>query len=606
MNYKSNIFLFFSIFYLNFVTSCGKFENDDNIKYNNQKNFNSVLSRQLILSSIEDIKNNNINEKYDENEIIVMDLRNKFNSDELLSLMGKLGGLQIYANYVIIKKTIEGSHYTVLQDIPTAEELNSLLIKINNKNSNRKKTNKVGFDPEKNFLNSSVATVTLLARNRQCPMRKFYQTKTTNYDEKRDYCNSKAFVELNYKIDMSGSKATLKEDLKTGRIIKTENGKYLMITVSPTEEGGTGWHLTNQIHQEHNWFESWANRWDFVGPFANKYQFWIRHLNKTEGVRLVETFPQNTNPESNVVESHGVTVGLSGALKGGIDSKGLPSANVDLGTSVQIADRRDVSFKTQEYTVENESYDNNAIWAWNAKVNEKLCDYLTRKDISFCYFTGFLWDTSWTSNKNKFSALSHKSFTPSFQAIYKAKKEVTDISTFEVGTNVETGVIIGSIVPIVAVSLFRTVLDTYTMPSVSQVLSVDWSSPYFASEQNIRLQNMSDINNTKCLTVSINGRINQERCKESRSQVWGYDNDEKIFKTRLIANSCLTLNSNNELLIKECSMDNNQKWILNKEGFIQLYSNKTKVIGQDKNGELKLFHMDSQKGTVFEAFQAKL
>ena len=538
--------------------------------------------------------------QYDQHKTLFIDLKNSENSEEINKLMSKIGGLSIQGKFILLEKSIEGPKYIVFQEEPTEQELNKLTEKLKN-------TIKNIFDSDSNdSLNGSTATVTLMRKNIECKMRMYYRTLTTNYTETKDYCDSDAFVELNYKIDMSGSKATLKEDPKTGRLVKTENGKYLMITVSPYEEGGTGWHLRDEIKQGHNWFQSWANRRDFVGPFANKYKFWIKNNTLNSDVSLVETFPQNTNPESTVTESHGVTVGLSGGLKAGLDAKGQPYGNVDLGASVQVSDRRDVSYKTQEYSVENDSYNSRASWVWNSKVTDKVCDYLTKKDFNFCYFTGPLWDSNWTANKNKFSAISHKAFTPSFQAIYKAKSEAVGTSSFEVGTNVETGVILGSVIPDVLFSLFRISTDTYVTPDIKETFTIDWSSPYFAAEQNIRLQNISSIQNTKCLVADRSGKVTQENCKESRKQVWGYDNEEKQFISRIANKYCLAVNPDNTIEIKDCSMDNNQKWKLNSNGNIELYVDASKVIGIDSNDQVRLVDINSDKSIKFEAYKAKL
>ncbi|APJ04201.1 leukocidin family pore-forming toxin [Silvanigrella aquatica] len=597
MYHKFNNSLFFLSLSLAIATGCAKFEKEG-IK--NQQSLSSKLSHQLLLTSIDDLKNINIFEKYDENKVIIFDLRNNSNSEKLMSIMGQLGGVQISGNYVIIKKTIEGAKYIVLQDANTNEELNNILRLNENKNYDEKKIGTKKFNTAKNFMNGNAVNIALIRRNLKCPMRIYYDN---GYNNTRDYCNSNAFLELNYKIDMSGSKELLKVDDKTGDVTRTENGKYVMITVSPLEEGGTGWHLAEELGQGYNWWQSWANRREFVGPFANKYEFWIKHLTPENKASLIESFPQNTNPESIVVESHGMTVGLSGNLKASEEAGG----SVDLGASIQVTDRRDVSFKTQEYSVENGSYDDNASWVWDSKLDNKICDFLTRRDFNFCYFSGALWDSTWTTNKNKISAIGYKSFTPSFQAIYKADQYALGTSTFEIGTRATTSVILGTVIPAgMLVSKFFINTDSYILPQITQKFNIDWTSPYLSPEQNIRLQNISEIKKTNCITANQDGLVTQEECKKSREQVWGYDNDEKQFKTRMKYNSCLTLGSDNSLYINNCSMNNDQKWVLNTEGYIQLYLDRTKVVGINSKGQLAITSAGSRRNLKFDAFQAQL
>jgi Leukocidin/Hemolysin toxin family/Ricin-type beta-trefoil lectin domain len=487
----------------------------------------------------------------------------------------------------MLKKSIQGSQYVVLPEKPTDEELNKLKTQLRNK------VDRLDLE-SKRPLSGSTATVTLLTKNLQCPLRTHYVPQKIN--PVSDYCDANAFVELNYKIDMAGSKFTSKENSPTGSRIKTEDGKYLIITLSPQEEGGPGWHLADDIKQDHSWFQSWGNRRDFVGPFASKYNLWVKNNTVNPSVSLVETFPQNTNPESTIIESHGVTIGLSGGLKGG------SSNSIDLTSFIQISDRRDVSYKTFEYTVENNSYNNTATWIWNAKIKENICNYLTRRDFNYCYFTGPVWDGSWTTN----TAISHKSFTPSLQAIYKATNDTTKLSIFEVGTNVEIGAILGGIFPFGTFSYFETKLVTYNTPDIVHTFTIDWSSPYFASEQNIRLQNMTHIQNTKCLVVTNGNKVTQENCRESRSQIWGYDSAEKQFKSRVINNHCLVVNQDNFLEVKSCSVENNQKWILNSDGFMKLHADPSKAIGAESNGDIKMIEANSPNAIKFEPYKSNL
>ena len=84
-----------------------------------------------------------------------------------------------------------------------------------------------------------------------------------------------------------------------------------------------------------------------------------------------------------------------------------------------------------------------ANWSWDAKVNDKICDYLTRKDFNTCHFTEAVWKQSWSANKNKFSAISHKSFAPSFKQSIKLIKIIKVSHRLKLAQMLKLGVILG-------------------------------------------------------------------------------------------------------------------------------------------------------------------
>ncbi|WGL59985.1 leukocidin family pore-forming toxin [Pigmentibacter sp. JX0631] len=572
-----------------FLISCGKKDNT------HSETTTEYTYPGLVVLKEENNKHNYLND-YENYTPLYLE-KNSDKTKKLASnVIKEISGLSFASNYVLVAKTNNGPKFYVYNEKPSNEMLNKHLeLLVSDKDFQNKNIKNV-----KSTLTNATVNITLVRRNIQCPMLMFFDE-----EELKDYCINNAFLELNYKVDLSGSKITMKEDPKTGQLIKTENAKYLMVSVSPDEEGGTGWHLADDINQGFNRSEFLRSKRDFVGPYANKYNFWVNEITSTNDVKLVKTFPQNTNPGSTVTQSHGTTIGLSGNIVGGVMNHN-PNANVSLGASIQISNLRNVSYNTYEYTIENISYNNKAKWMWDSKVNDKICDYLTRKDFNTCHFTEAAWQKSWSANRGKFSAISHKSFTPSFQAVFKTSKQNQGNSIFELGTNVEAGVILGRKLSFALFHYINIKTNNFTTPNITEQISVDWSSPYFASELNFRLQNTKELYSSKCLLVDNNKNVVHSECVNSRAQVWGYDNDEKQFKTRLFNESCLNLDQMGYLTVNTCNINFNQKWVLNDQGHIQLSSDKSKVIGLDSFNKVRIVDINSDKKIHLEAYSAVL
>jgi hypothetical protein len=173
--------------------------------------------------------------------------------------------------------------------------------------------------------------------------------------------------------------------------------------------------------------------------------------------------------------------------------------------------------------------------------------------------------------------------------------------------------------PYVFVSSFEIFETSYTVPDISNTIEVDWNSPVFDPEMTIRLQNMGNTYETMCFYTwgRGNGVLAQEDCTEyaypswQLQGRWGYDNELKQFKSFAFHNYCLTANQDNSLSLNQCSQgDNNQQWILNSDNYIQLNTDKSKVIG-GVNGHtndrfLKIVDANSPGAIKFEAFKAKV
>src|SRR5450830_314312 len=134
-----------------------------------------------------------------------------------------------------------------------------------------------------------------------------------------NYCDSdEASLELNYQIDMFGSKIVKK--VIEGREISSEAGKYVVVTVSPEAQAGAGWHIADDIKRNRDFSTAIPNtlgkvRAESVGPFVNRYQFWVSKPSDTE-VSLVEKFPANKDRMVGITETRNITVGITGTISG--------------------------------------------------------------------------------------------------------------------------------------------------------------------------------------------------------------------------------------------------------------------------------------------------
>lgn len=50
----------------------------------------------------------------------------------------------------------------------------------------------------------------------------------------------------------------------------------------------------NELQQEHSWFQSWANRRTYIGPFASSYDLWVKPVSGYTP-KKARDFPQNEN-----------------------------------------------------------------------------------------------------------------------------------------------------------------------------------------------------------------------------------------------------------------------------------------------------------------------
>ena len=509
---------------------------------------------------------------YEDGKTILFDLSSEELKEEKKVVMSQLSGMVIGdQKMVYLKKGPEGSQFLVLEKQMRAEKQAQAIEKFEyaqqpSARTRRSASTRAATPPldESGTLKPRVNTVTLRKDDISCLLPKYTGLATVGdllaawrqqeplslLSADVDYCNNDAGLELNYKIDMFGSKVVTK--MVDGRQVSTEAGKYFVVTVSPDAQAGTGWHIADELKRNKDFSTTLAAsipgkvRGESVGPIVNRYQFWVRKPADPE-IRLVEQFPGNKERMISINETRGINAGITGTIGGNLGIRNQvntststttgkePSTTVGGGTeselsagvqsqlqgAVQQSNNRTLNYNGTEYTIENKSTAKLAKWVWNLNLeddSEKICDYLVKKDLNTCFHTLPLLDTGWIINARKFSAATYASFIPAFQAVFMAAPQFAKTSTFELGTSVELASFVGATqpawtpellgkpgnlvpgidgVPQVISSLMPNILkfsaDIKTTPvqSVTESFTVDWDQPYFAPEANIRLQVMS-------------------------------------------------------------------------------------------------------------------
>ena len=278
---------------------------------------------------------------YEEGKTILFDLSSEELKEEKKALMSALSGMVIGdQKMVYLKKGPQGSQFLVLEKQMRTEKQTRAVEKFENAQqpstrTRRSVSTRAATPPldESGTLKPRVNTVTLRKDNISCMLPRYTGVTAgsnllslwrqqqalplTSVDS--DYCDGEADMELNYQIDMFGSKVVKKE--VNGRLISTEAGKYFVVTVSPDAQAGSGWHIADDLQRQRDFSTSigagipGAARGESLGPLVNRYQFWIRKPADTE-VQLVEKFPANKERQVSINETRGVVAGITGTVTG--------------------------------------------------------------------------------------------------------------------------------------------------------------------------------------------------------------------------------------------------------------------------------------------------
>lgn len=569
----------------------------------------AIFSSNLAIAIESDLLNNQLNPKisvvYSSKHLNMdkqsyLDLYNQgnallfyFNQNESQnqkSIMNHIAGISILGEAVLLQKSKKGPHITTFNRIPTNVEVNESILSTSAQNylirTNRtfqEKSEILSANPETEGTPGKSITVMLKKENQPCLIDSAYLwgiVGVVSY-QKKDYCRGKMSASLIYHIDMNGSIGGITHQNSDGRVVTTQEGKFLTISISPLEGGGTGWHFADKMEYGSKLRFSGGSYYADYGPFAESFLFGINKLSK-EGSNepiLITSLPANLNPEYTSIDIHRTEKGVK------LSAKAAESPELGAEFNYVVEDTKRLDYKTYLYSVINNSYNNNASWVWDSKYRNIYGTFAKFTGQVGIGIPGASGDTLFF-NEDKFNPVSYNSFIPTYLATYKAPLSQNGKSTFEIISQVHTAALLGYR------HSYGLTYDFWSeykegLESITKQIEIDWSSPYFATEQNIRLQDIGNINTTKCLTSFDDNSVKLENCSlNSRAQTWGYDYVEKVFKSRLKNNFCLASSDARKIIMKTCSSDNNQKWVLTDLGIKSFINDSTIRLALDNTLQL--------------------
>lgn len=400
-----------------------------------------------------------------------------------------------------------------------------------------------------------------------------------------DACDGKASISLVYHVDMIRS---LSGHTSVGH---TDDAKYVRISLDTQNGAGAGIHLADNVSQQHTWFQSWAHRDEWIGPFADSYQFKVYPYNSaTNDLTLLKHLPLQVNPETTYRETTGFNVGAGVTAGAEVGSEG-PKVSAGATAELGYTSSRMVIFTNNEYEVENNTQNLTADWKWDRQYEERHCDWLTRRDFNNCYFTRALWNSSWVFNKSKFSAISHKNFLPGLSVTYKAPGNKTDHTFFALEAKVKVMALGGKVIPSPLYWVANERARTWNTINTVTNVTINWGHPVFEPEPHVTLQSLN--HNDACLDVagwntSDGAPVQWWRCHLGNNQLWGFDSQGR-YKSRVAQNRCLNVENNKSLTVRSCNSSLNQKWRWDGDKLLSRYT--------DRSGKTYALHLGNATGT---------
>ena len=393
-------------------------------------------------------------------------------------------------------------------------------------------------------------------------------SKTEEYKETRDWCDASASIAVRVTLEQMRSIPSLTGDGKT-----TPDAKIVRFIVDE-DNGGTGIHLVDELKQDNSWFQSWANRRTYIGPFATNYDLWVKPIKGTTPTK-VKDFPANANTNYQHRDKHGVDIGVNGTAGAEVGKDG-PKISGQVSGSFSISNEKTLVFETKDYRVVNSSSLSDFSVSFERGFDD--CHYLRAQELG-CYFTKAHWGSGWVYDKSKFNPISYANFKPNYEVIYEAPVSEKGTTTFELGIKVGYKVLFGSIMPSPLFSVYEKGGGSSNASTVTTEVSVDWNHPLFAPEAHVALQSLSD--NNFCLDVygtNDDGdvEVGGWECHGDWNQVWGLDDKER-YKSRVAPERCLAVLPDKTVTVDFCGESLAQKWYWKEDQLVSRY-----VDGTDK------------------------
>lgn len=400
--------------------------------------------------------------------------------------------------------------------------------------------------------------VYLTRTNIQCQLH-----SSGDFDAQRDWCNAGASIDIRVNISQMRS---VQGTTPNGSA--TQNAKIVRFSVEE-EKAGTGIHLVDNLQQDHSWFQSWANRRTYIGPFASGYDLWVKPVSGFTPLK-VKDFPANKNTNYQNRDTSGYEIGVNGTLGAGVDATG-PKASAEIGASFTYSQSKTLVYDTQEYSIVNRSSGSDFSLSFERSFTD--CQELRRQEAG-CYFTSAHWGSGWVYDKAKFNPIAYANFKPNYDVIYEAPVDEMGTTNFEIGVKVNYRARFGTVIPSAFFSVYGS--DGYSSNSRSTTMNfqIDWSHPLFEAEAHVSLQSLN--HNNLCLDVySANSDegafVSGYSCHGSWNQTWGLDANGH-YKSRVASDRCLTVQSDLSLAVESCGTSLNQQWYWSGENLISRHT----------------------------------
>ncbi|MGD8110456.1 leukocidin family pore-forming toxin [Vibrio sp. TRT 17S01] len=405
-----------------------------------------------------------------------------------------------------------------------------------------------------------------------CNIQKAYEEDS----EKLDFCDGKGSVDIRFNLAQMRSVPSSSGGKVTG------NKKYVHFTID-NDQPGAGFHISDNLKQGHSWFQSWANRYDYLGGFARSYQIKISPIAGYKPVML-RNLPHNENREYQHRDTDGFDIGVSGTA--GVESgdKG-PKGKAEVSASYTYTRSRTLVYDTKDYKIVNRT--SGPDFDVSFEFDRNPCNSGTgASGVYGCGWNDALWGNSFVYDKQKINPIAYANFTPNGEALYEAPVEQTGTTVFKLEAAFEPQVLYGKVIPPGLLQAGMANGQRWIPYRFVENVEIDWSHPSFEAQAHVVLQSL-DANNT-CATAS-GPTVTAQGCLERNwSQIWGLDTDER-YRSRVGPNQCMAVRDDLIVAVESCNQSLNQKWFWEGDKLVSRYQDgsKTKyVMNVPANGEV--------------------
>ncbi len=350
----------------------------------------------------------------------------------------------------------------------------------------------------------------------------------------------------------------------------SDDAKYFRITYNPQASGGSGWFIANKPSHKHTWFQSYANRKTWFGPFVDKYTVEIRSNGNAS--RLFNSIPGNKGKDQQIREVSGITIGVNAKL--GADKDG-PKAGV--GAEYTYSSQKWVIYDNKEYEIANLSTYDSAKWEWDRKAWQNRLHLM---DCSSNFCTAPIWSSGWVFQDKHFSSASHAGYKPGFSATFRVDGTQSGTEDFTILNEAKVAGLEGRVTYAMLWSSYTPEKIHYDYIPFRKTIRIDWDSPIFNLEPTFAIRSKEQRFNDQCLTVpnqTLWGgeRVNFSACDRTKTtQSWIRDRNKR-FKVANKPELCLAGFQN--LSLVKCSNEGYQKWDFNNDQLVT-HSNRTMII----------------------------